>query len=367
MRCAAGLSGAAWRRVHGGAMKDFLSFYKGRRVFVTGHTGFKGSWLCRILCGAGAEVYGFALPPASPSLYPLAGLGGVRSVFGDMRDAAALERAFCAARPEIVFHLAAQPPVRAGYAAPAYTYETNVMGTVNILECARKYGGVCSFLNVTTDKVYREDSCGRGHREGDALGGPEPYANSKSCSDLIARCYAESFFAGGETRVSSARSGNAVGGGDFAPGRILPDCVRAAAAGEPVRVRNPQSVRPYQHVLEPLFAYLAIAAEQWENAAVAGEYNVGPDECISTAELAELFCRAWGDGARWVAQGEENAPRETEELRLDCAKLKRVFGWRPRWSAAEAVEKTVEWTKAWLRGGDIPACMDAQIAEYMRS
>ena len=379
--------------VRRGQAEDFamgsadLSFYRGKRVFVTGHTGFKGSWLCRILLGAGAEVYGCALPPAQPSLYPLAGIeGNVRSVFGDMRDAAAPERAFREAEPQIVFHLAAQPIVRAGYADPAYTYQTNVMGTVNLLECARKFGGVRSFVNVTTDKVYREcrsmdgmcrgdggadapissmsgahEESARGYAEEDALGGADPYSNSKSCSDLIARCYAQSFFAGGETRISSVRSGNAVGGGDFAPDRILPDCVRAALAGEPVCVRNPRSVRPYQHVLESLSAYLLVAQKQWENAEFAGEYNVGPDECTSTGELVSLFCEKWG-GLRWISEGEENAPREAEELRLDNAKIKRVLGWKPRWNIAEAVEMTVEWVKAWQGGGDIPALMDKQIA-----
>ena len=377
------------------AMEGFdFSFYRGKRVFVTGHTGFKGSWLCRILLGLGAEVYGYALAPADPSLYPLAGLeGNVCSVFGDVRDRAALERAFRAARPEIVFHLAAQPLVRAGYADPAYTYETNVLGTVNILECARRYGGVRSIVNVTTDKVYREcgnagadgaegrggadahsargggarDSVPRGYAEEDALGGPDPYSNSKSCSDLIARCYAQSYFAGGETRISSVRSGNAVGGGDFAPGRILPDCVRAALEGGPILVRNPRAVRPYQHVLEPLFAYLLVAEEQAQNPAVAGEYNVGPDDCASTGELAALFCEKWGGGLVWRAAREADAPREADELRLDSSKIKRVFGWRPRRSLAEAVETAVEWTECWRRGGDLPVLMDAQIAGYVKS
>ena len=350
-----------------------FSFYRGKRVFITGHTGFKGSWLCRILFGLGAEVYGYALPPAQPSLFPLAGLEGVNSVFGDVRDAAALERAYRAADPEVVFHLAAQPIVLEGYRSPACTYQTNVMGTVNLLECVRKFGGARSFVNVTTDKVYRESSAGkvgaaegaRGYIEEDALGGPDPYSNSKSCSDLIARCYAQSFFAGGEARISSVRSGNAVGGGDFAPCRILPDCVRAALAGESVRVRNPHSVRPYQHVLEPLSAYLLVAEKQWESAEFAGEYNVGPDECVSTGELVSLFCEKWGK-IGWFAEREEDAPREAAELLLDNAKIGRVLGWKPRWSTAEAVEKTVEWAKTWQGGGDIPALMDAQVAAYMR-
>lgn len=344
-------------------MREVSEFFRGKRIFVTGHTGFKGSWLCRILLGAGAEVFGYALPPTERSLYERAGLERVHSVFADVRDSEALAGAFRAADPQVVFHLAAQPIVRAGFRDPAYTYAVNVAGTVNLLECVRKFGGVRSFVNVTTDKVYREDGISA-HGEGDALGGADPYSCSKSCSDLIARSYAQSFFADRRVRISSVRSGNTIGGGDRAPDRIFPDCVRAALAGEPIRIRNPHSLRPYHHVLEPLFAYLLVAAGQWEDASRAGEYNVGPTESVSAADLAEMFCAAWGGGQAWRAEEEKTAPREAEALRLDCSKMRRVFGWKPRWNVKKAVGMAVEWEKALLGGESIPACMDGQIEEY---
>lgn len=346
-----------------------LEFWRGKRVFVTGHTGFKGTWLCRILVGAGAEVTGYSLPaPTQPNLFELAGLEGrMTSVIGDVRDMDALRAAFDAARPEIVLHLAAQPIVRNSYKDPAYTYATNVMGTVNILECVRLVPGVKSFLNVTTDKVYQNNEWAWGYRENEPLDGFDPYSNSKSCSELVTHSYQSSFFADGRVAVSTARAGNVIGGGDFADDRIIPDCVRSVQSGKPLGVRNPNSTRPYQHVLEPLSAYLMIAQRQYENGAFAGWYNVGPDECdcVTTGELVELFREKWGDGFSWVNQAEKNAPHEANFLKLDCSKLKSVFGWKPRWHMDEAVEKTAEWTKVWLAGGDIPAEMDRQIALYM--
>lgn len=345
-----------------------LSFYRGRRVFVTGHTGFKGAWLCRILALAGAEVTGYSLePPTEPNVYSLAGLEGrMRSVIGDVRDFPALKAAFDAAKPEIVLHLAAQPIVRTGYEQPAYTYETNVMGTVHLLECVRLSDTVRSFLNVTTDKVYENHDSGRRFREDDRLDGADPYANSKSCAELVTHCYRSSFFADGRVAVSTARAGNVIGGGDFARHRILPDCVRAVSRGEPVIVRNPHSVRPYQHVLEALGAYLLIAARQYEDGTAAGWYNVGPDDgdCVTTGALADLFCRAWGDGARWENRCETDAPREAGLLRLDCAKLKSTFGWTPVWHIDQAVAQVCAWTRVWLRGGDVPGEMDRQIRLY---
>lgn len=346
-----------------------LEFWRGKRVFVTGHTGFKGTWLCRILVGAGAEVTGYSLPaPTQPNLFELAGLEGrMTSVIGDVRDMDALRAAFDAARPEIVLHLAAQPIVRNSYKDPAYTYATNVMGTVNILECVRLVPGVKSFLNVTTDKVYQNNEWAWGYRENEPLDGFDPYSNSKSCSELVTHSYQSSFFADGRVAVSTARAGNVIGGGDFADDRIIPDCVRSVQSGKPLGVRNPNSTRPYQHVLEPLSAYLMIAQRQYENGAFAGWYNVGPDECdcVTTGELVELFREKWGDGFSWVNQAEKNAPHEANFLKLDCSKLKSVFGWKPRWHMDEAVERTAEWTKVWLAGGDIPAEMDRQIALYM--
>lgn len=347
---------------------DF-DFYRGKRVFVTGHTGFKGTWLCRILVQAGAEVTGYSLPaPTNPNLFSLAGLEGkMTSVIGDIRDLGKLKAAFDAARPEIVLHLAAQPIVRDSYKDPAYTYETNVMGTVNLLECARGNSCVRSFLNVTTDKVYHNNEWEWGYRENEPLDGFDPYSNSKSCSELVTHSYKNSFFADGHVAISTARAGNVIGGGDFANDRIVPDCVRAMQDGRDIVVRNPHSTRPYQHVLEPLFAYLMIAQMQYQDSAYAGWYNVGPDECdcVTTGELVDLFCTAWGNGAKWINQAEANAPHEANFLKLDCSKIKRTFGWQPRWHIAQAIGKTVEWSRVWLADGDIPAEMDCQIKEYM--
>ena len=346
-----------------------LSFFQGKRVFLTGHTGFKGSWISRVLLGAGADVTGYSLPVLSePNLFSLAGLEGrMTSVMGDIRNFRALKAAFDAARPHIVIHLAAQPLVRESYRAPRLTYETNVMGTVNLLECVRLATGVRSVLNVTTDKVYQNREWCWGYRENEPLDGFDPYSNSKSCSELVTHSYVNSFFAEGRPAVSTARAGNVIGGGDFAADRILPDCVRAQMEHRVIGVRHPFSVRPYQHVLEPVMAYLMIVQAQWENPALAGWYNVGPDEddCVTTGALVDMFCRAWGEGARWESQAEKDAPHEANFLRLDCSKLKTAFGWVPRWHIAEAVEKTCEWTKAWLEGTDIPVLMDAQIHAYL--
>lgn len=350
-------------------MTHGLDFYKGKRVLVTGHTGFKGSWLCRILVNAGAEVTGYSLPaPTDPSLFSLAGLEGkMASIVGDIRDLDSLIAAFDVAQPEIVLHLAAQPIVRDSYKDPAYTYETNVMGTVNILECVRRNRCVRSFLNVTTDKVYHNNEWPWGYREDEPLDGFDPYSNSKSCSELVTHSYQNSFFADGQVAISTARAGNVIGGGDFANDRIIPDCVRAVQAGVPLVLRNPNSTRPYQHVLEPLFAYLMIAQQQYEDRTYAGWYNVGPDECdcVTTGELVELFQKTWGEGFSWAAQAEANAPHEANFLKLDCSKIKAVFGWKPRWHIGEAVEHTVMWTRTWLDGGNVPAEMDRQITQYM--
>lgn len=346
-------------------MKE-LAFYNGKRVFVTGHTGFKGAWLCRILVNAGAQVTGYALPPSSePNLYSLSGVeGDIRSIFGDIRDLNTLKTAFFEVRPEIVFHLAAQPIVRESYERPVYTYETNVMGTVNLLECVRCCDSVRSVVNVTTDKVYRNHEWEWGYRETDELCGFDPYSNSKSCSELVTESYINSFLKAQGVAISTARAGNVIGGGDFARDRIIPDCIRAVMDHKPIQVRNPYSIRPYQHVLEPLFAYLLIAQKQYENPAFAGQYNVGPneDDCISTGELVQIFCDAWGEGACW-----ENAfsggPHEANFLKLDCAKIKKVIGWQPRWSVREAVEQTCRWTKLFRDGGDLCAEMDREIIE----
>ncbi len=348
---------------------SILEFYRGKRVLVTGHTGFKGAWLCRILKNAGAIVTGYATePPTDPSIFALAGIeGDMHSVIGDIRDRDRLYAVFKEAAPEIVLHLAAQPIVRESYRAPAYTYETNVMGTVNILECVRLTDTVRSFLNVTTDKVYENKEWEWGYRENEPLDGFDPYSNSKSCSELVTHSYKNSFFADGHVAISTARAGNVIGGGDFAADRIIPDCVRAALAGEEIVVRNPYSTRPYQHVLEPLFAYLMIAAKQYEDGKYAGYYNVGPDDCdcFSTGNLVDLFVNTWGGELKWVNRC-DHGPHEANFLKLDCSKLKTVFGWKPTWNLADAITKVVEWTKVYAAGGDIAAEMDREIAEFVK-
>lgn len=345
-----------------------ISFYKGKSVFVTGHTGFKGSWLCFMLARAGARVTGYSLaPPTDPSLFDIADISrDVDSVIGDIRDYDSLKAAFDKAQPEIVLHLAAQPIVRESYKTPAYTYETNVMGTVNILECVRSSDRVRSFLNVTTDKVYLNKEWPWGYREDDELDGFDPYSNSKSCSELVTHGYKNSFFADERTAISTARAGNVIGGGDFATDRIIPDCIRAALRREDIIVRNPYSTRPYQHVLEPLYAYLMIAARQYEDSAYAGWYNVGPDDvdCFQTGALVDLFVGKWGEELRWI-NCHDGGPHEAGFLKLDCSKLKTVFGWKPRWRLETAIEKTVEWAKCRQSGGDIRACMAAQVDEFL--
>lgn len=350
-------------------MKNFdLSFYNGKKVLITGHTGFKGTWLCRLLLDAGAEVTGYSLePPTEPSIFNLTDMGNqMHSVIGDIRDLDKLMEVFRETEPEIVLHLAAQPIVRESYKNPVYTYETNVMGTVNILECVRQTETVKSFLNVTTDKVYHNREWEWGYRENDPLDGFDPYSNSKSCSELVTHSYKNSFFGDRDTRISTARAGNVIGGGDFAADRIIPDCIRAAMEGKPVQVRNPHSTRPFQHVLEPLYAYLMIAALQYEDRKYEGYYNVGPgdEDCVTTGELVELFCEAWGDGQIWENHF-AGGPHEANFLKLDCSRLRSIFGWKPAWGVRQAVEKTVEWTKAWQSGEDINLIMKKQIRGFL--
>ena len=302
-----------------------LSLYSGKRVLVTGHTGFKGTWLCKMLVNAGAIVTGYSLdPPTEPNLFGMSGLEkSMTSIIADIRDFERLKAVFTETQPEIVLHLAAQPIVRESYKDPRYTYETNVMGTVNLLECVRQTSCVKSVLNVTTDKVYKNNEWCWGYREDEPLDGFDPYSNSKSCSELVTHSYFNSFFAERDIAVSTTRAGNVIGGGDFASDRIIPDCVRAMKAGEKIGVRNPYSTRPYQHVLEPLAVYLTIAAKQFEDKQYAGFYNVGPDDCdcVTTGHLVDLFCKHWGDGAEWVNQAEKNAPHEANFLKLDCSKI----------------------------------------------
>lgn len=354
-------------------MENILDFYKGKRIFLTGHTGFKGAWLCKMLSNAGAFVTGYSLePPTNPSLFKIVDIEkDVHSVIGDIRDLDSLMKAFNESNPEIVLHLAAQPIVRDSYKNPVYTYETNVMGTVNILECVRQSNTVKSFLNVTTDKVYLNKEWAWGYRENEELDGYDPYSNSKSCSELVTHSYKRSFFTdvdGNSTvPISTARAGNVIGGGDFANDRIIPDCIRAAAKNEKIIVRNPYSTRPYQHVLEPLYAYLLIAMKQYKDSKYAGYYNVGPDDvdCFQTGAIVDLFVRKWGDGLSWVNKY-DGGPHEANFLKLDCSKMKSTFGWTPRWTLDEAMDKIVEWSKIWLDDGDVRDCMDRQICEFLK-
>lgn len=348
---------------------DF-DFFRGKRVFVTGHTGFKGAWLCRVLLNAGAIVTGYSLPaPTEPNLFSMADLENrMDSITGDIRSYEELKTAYARATPEIVLHLAAQPIVRTSYEEPVCTYETNVMGTVNLLECVRTSRAPAkSVVIITTDKVYENKEWVWGYRENEPLDGYDPYSNSKSCAELAVHSYVNSFFKNSATAVSTARAGNVIGGGDFARDRIIPDCIRAARAGEPVIVRNPYSTRPYQHVLEPIIAYLMIVQRQYDHPELAGWYNVGPDDCdcVTTGALVDMFCQAWGDGMSWENQAEVNAPHEANFLKLDCTTIKTTFDWRPRWHITEVIERTVNWTRIWLSGGDIPWAMEREIMEYL--
>lgn len=347
-------------------------FYKGKRVLVTGHTGFKGTWMCQLLIMLGAEVTGYSLEsPTNPSLFEMCHLAEkMNSIIGDIRDLEHMKEVFQEKQPEIVIHMAAQPLVRESYKNPVYTYETNVMGTVNILECVRVSSSVKSFVNVTTDKVYLNKEWNWGYRENEELNGYDPYSNSKSCSELVTSSYLNSFFKDTDIAISTARAGNVIGGGDFAVDRIIPDCIRAAEAGRDIVVRNPYSTRPYEHVLEPIIAYLMIAEAQYKDKTLAGNYNVGPDEtdCWTTGDLVTLFCEKWisitGKEIKWVNQY-DGGPHEANFLKLDCSKLKSTFGWKPRWNVEVAMEKIVEWSNVYLSGGNITECMVSQIKEFI--
>lgn len=346
-----------------------LEFYKGKKVLITGHTGFKGTWLTKILTMAGAEVCGYSrCSEKDPDFFAMSGVEkAITHIRGDVRDYAHLQEVFSSFRPEIVFHLAAQPIVRESYENPLETYETNVMGTANVLECIRKTDSVTSAVIITTDKVYRNDETGRSFREDDMLDGFDPYSNSKSCAELITASYRRSF--PDLPPISTARAGNVIGGGDFAKDRIIPDCVRSVQKGEPIIVRNPHSIRPYQHVLEPLFAYLLIAERQTENPALAGCYNIGPEDedCVTTGELATLFCEKWGDGAGWIDKSEKNALHEAGFLKLDCTLAKETFGWKPKWGIEEAVEQTVIFSKNYLREKELQFEMEHNILVYQNN
>lgn len=345
-----------------------LSFYKGKKVLLTGHTGFKGSWMSVMLVNAGADVIGYSrCSKTETRLFDLCGVKDqINHIKGDVRDLDHLLEVFKAYQPEIVIHMAAQPIVRDSYKDPVGTYSTNVMGTVNVCEAVRQTESVRSFLNVTTDKVYENKEWEWGYRENEPLDGYDPYSNSKSCSELVTHSYKNSFFADGRVAVSTARAGNVIGGGDFAHDRIIPDCIRAAVKHEDIVVRNPYSTRPYQHVLEPVYAYLMIAAKQYEDSKFASWYNVGPDDqdCFQTGALVDLFVKNWGEGLKWINK-HDGGPHEASFLKLDCSKLKTTFGWRPHWNLETAIEKVVEWSKTWVKGSDVRPVMDKQIKEFL--
>lgn len=352
------------------------SFYKNKKILITGHTGFKGSWMCKLLLELDADVTGYALEPqGEASMFEICEIAkDMNSVIGDIRDLEKLQQTVRDVKPEFVIHMAAQPIVLESYRNPVYTYDVNVMGTVNILETVRINDCVKSFLNVTTDKVYLNREWDWGYRENEELNGFDPYSNSKSCSELVTSSYKNSFFSEENGRVlpiSTARAGNVIGGGDFAADRIIPDCVRAMQAGKAIEVRNPNSIRPYQHVLEPVTAYLMILKEQYENPKLAGNYNVGPNEkdCINTGRVAAEFCTNWekytGEKAEWVCKN-VNGPHEANFLKLDCAKLKNTFSWSPRWNVEHTLEKTVEWYAEYVNGADMKAVAEKQIREFLK-
>ncbi|WP_041611086.1 CDP-glucose 4,6-dehydratase [Treponema primitia] len=344
-----------------------IEFYKDKKVFLTGHTGFKGTWLCRTLLYAGADITGYALEPlTNPSLFMQTKTAAdIHSITGDIRNRDMLIKAVRKAKPDILLHLAAQPIVRVSYREPAATYETNVMGTVNILEALRLTPNIRSFVNVTTDKVYENKEWLWGYRESETLCGYDPYSNSKSCSELITASYRNSFFGDNSTSaISSARSGNVIGGGDYAIDRIIPDCIRAVQTEKQIVLRNPHSIRPYQHVLECLSGYLLLAEKQFHEKSLEGAYNFGPDDesCVTTGQLADLFCAVWGLGASWDAEN-DGGPHEANYLKLDCSKAKATLGWKLKWPINTAVEKIVEFTQC---GNDEKRrnCIDQQIRGY---
>ena len=350
--------------------------YRGRRVLVTGHTGFKGSWLCEWLLALGAEVYGFALePPTSPALFDQLKLAGrlASNCRGDVRDLAALEACMQRVRPEFVFHLAAQPIVRTSYRIPAETFAVNVMGTVNVLEAVRRMELPCAVVCVTTDKVYENDNAGRAFVETDPLGGGDPYSASKGACEIAVASYRRSFFSApqGRVRIASARAGNVIGGGDWADDRLVPDAMRAFLAGRPLVVRNRQSTRPWQHVLEPLAGYLTLGARLAEGAlscadgAADAAFNFGPDvQCVKTvgdlvAELRKAFPQ--GEVRDFT---DPQVPREAALLQLDSSKARRVLGWTPRWSFVRTIAETADWYKAVAGGADAASWCRRQIKAY---
>lgn len=349
------------------------AFWKGKKVFLTGHTGFKGSWLSIWLNALGAEVTGYALePPTEPSLFKAAGVDGLlTSVIADVRDLERLQAEMTQAAPEIVIHMAAQPLVRDSYKLPVETYAINVMGTVHLLEAVRSTPSVRAVVNVTTDKVYENREWIWGYRENEAFGGYDPYSNSKGCSELVTAAYRSSYFNPREydrhgVALASARAGNVIGGGDWAVDRLIPDIIRAILAGQPVQIRNPHAIRPWQHVLEPLSGYLLLAQRLYEEGDdFASGWNFGPaEEDAKPVEwLVQRLCAGCGDGAGYELDKGEH-PHEAHYLKLDCSKARSELGWSPRWNLEKALQSIVEWTKVYQATGDLRAECLRQISLY---
>ncbi|MBP1962748.1 CDP-glucose 4,6-dehydratase [Paenibacillus aceris] len=352
-------------------------FWKGKHVFVTGHTGFKGTWLSLWLHGMGANVTGYSLqPPTEPSLFELCRMDEiVTSYTADIRNMAALSAALKEAAPDIIFHLAAQPLVRASYLNPIETYEMNTMGTVNLLEAVRQAvkGGspVKAVIHVSTDKVYSQLDESRGYRETDRLGGGDPYSNSKACTELIISSYRQVFQndadqSNGQVAIASVRAANVIGGGDWAADRLIPDCFRAILQGQPIKLRYPQAVRPWQHVLEPLHGYLLLVEQLYENKQFAQAWNFGPkdEDTISVEQVVSELCKKWGDQASYQVDQAEH-PHEVHVLRLDCTKSRTLLGWYPRWDLDTAIAKTIDWVKASLNQENGREICCKQIQEYV--
>ena len=352
-----------------------VSFWQGKRVLLTGHTGFKGSWLSLWLQSMGAQVVGYALaPPTNPSLFEVAEVGnGMTSIIGDIRDLERLRKVFVEHRPEIVIHMAAQPLVRYTYVEPVETYSTNVMGTVNLLEAVRSTDSVKAVVNVTSDKCYENREWVWGYRENEAMGGYDPYSNSKGCAELVTAAYRNSYFHPEQYKthgvaIASGRAGNVIGGGDWAGDRLIPDIMRAISQGKPVNIRNPHAIRPWQHVLEPLSGYILLAQKLYEEGAAYAEgWNFGPnDEDAKPVQwIVEKLTEAWGEGASWVLDGGDH-PHEAHYLKLDCSKAKARLDWHPRWHLDETLDKIVSWHKYYQQGADMKAVTLAQIDMYSK-